>query len=154
MRRNRPANNADGVGGYGGYAPSGGPPGWQGDPAMAHPPPPPQHQQQYQQYSHPHSHSHLHSQQPQFRGQWNDYAQTQPTQPYGSSQYSQYGSSQYGGSQYGNSQAHVADADSMPPPQPRKRQRAAKRRVRDLSADGFLAVRDPGARDRLIAAVA
>lgn len=32
--------------------------------------------------------------------------------------------------------------------------RAAKRRVRDLSADGFLAVRDPGARDRLIAAVA
>lgn len=32
--------------------------------------------------------------------------------------------------------------------------RAARRRVRDLSSDGFLAVRDPGARDRLIAAVA
>ncbi len=32
--------------------------------------------------------------------------------------------------------------------------RAARRRVRDLSADGFLAVRDPLTRDRLIAAVA
>lgn len=32
--------------------------------------------------------------------------------------------------------------------------RAAKRRVRDLSSDGFLAVRDESARERLIAAVA
>jgi 8-oxo-dGTP pyrophosphatase MutT (NUDIX family) len=32
--------------------------------------------------------------------------------------------------------------------------RAAERRVRDLSSDGFLAVRDQGARERLIAAVA
>ena len=32
--------------------------------------------------------------------------------------------------------------------------RAARRRVRDLSTDGFLAVRDPLTRDRLIAAVA
>lgn len=32
--------------------------------------------------------------------------------------------------------------------------RAAKRRVRDLSSDGFLAVRDETARERLIAAVA
>ena len=32
--------------------------------------------------------------------------------------------------------------------------RAARRRVRDLSSDGFLAVRDEGARERLIAAVA
>ena len=31
--------------------------------------------------------------------------------------------------------------------------RAAKRRVRDLSSDGFLAGRDQGARERLIAAV-
>lgn len=32
--------------------------------------------------------------------------------------------------------------------------RAAKRRVRDLSTDGFLAVRDPSTRQRMIAAVA
>lgn len=32
--------------------------------------------------------------------------------------------------------------------------RAARRRVRDLSSDGFLAVRDPSTRERLIAAVA
>jgi 8-oxo-dGTP pyrophosphatase MutT (NUDIX family) len=32
--------------------------------------------------------------------------------------------------------------------------RAAERRVRDLSSDGFLAVRDQGTRERLIAAVA
>jgi 8-oxo-dGTP pyrophosphatase MutT (NUDIX family) len=32
--------------------------------------------------------------------------------------------------------------------------RAAKRRVRDLSGDGFLAVRDAGTRERLMAAVA
>ena len=32
--------------------------------------------------------------------------------------------------------------------------RAAMRRVRDLSTDGFLAVRDPSTRERLIMAVA
>lgn len=32
--------------------------------------------------------------------------------------------------------------------------RAAHRRVRDLTADGFLAVRDRGTRERLMAAVA
>ena len=117
-----------------GYA--GGGQGWQhpshGDPTMTthhhH-----HHQQQQQQQQ----------QQPQFRGQWNDYnnapqmngagnhhhiqheqhsqgmshySQTQPTQ-------------QYDASQYGSSQP-AGDHPNMDPPQPRKRQRAAKRRVR------------------------
>ena len=95
-------------------------------------------------------HHHQQQQQPQFRGQWNDYnnasqqrngagnysyrhenqhaghagTQSQEMTHYSQTQPSQ----QYDGSQYGSSQ--VADHPNMDPPQPRKRQRATKRRVR------------------------
>ena len=109
----------------------GGAPGWQHQPQG----PPMTHQQQ--------QHQHQQQQQPQFRGQWNDYdsgsqrsgnsyRQHQHQHQHQSQEMTHYSQTQpsqeYGGSQYGSSQ--VADHPTMDPPQPRKRQRATKRRVR------------------------